>query len=72
MPTNNPTSPQVLETYVLLQIAAEAFFFRNANDPAATPGGMYPVNLTPGMLTRGNEHSSKMTQAQAEQFVKEW
>lgn len=68
----NPTSPPVLQTYTLLQIAAEAFLGRNPADPAATPGSNYPVNLTPELLTEGNKHSSRMTTAQAAQFAQEW
>jgi pimeloyl-ACP methyl ester carboxylesterase len=75
MATTNPTSPQVLETYTLLQIAAEGFLGRNPIDPAAAPGsGAFPINLVgqEALLTDGNKHSSRMTPAQAAKFVSEW
>ena len=56
----HPT-PQVLETYTLLQIAAEAFLGRRPNDPAVRPGDAGPLELTVPMLLAGNGHSSRMT-----------
>ncbi|WP_269633615.1 hypothetical protein [Pelomonas sp. BJYL3] len=70
----NPTSPQVLETYTLLQIAAEAFLGdTDRGDPAARPGsGAVSVTLDGVMLNEGNLHSSRMTTEQAKQFAAEW
>ena len=66
------TFPQVLQTYALLQIAAEAYLgTTDRNDPAA-PTSTGPIDLTAAMLTKGNTHSSKMTAQQAEQFSLEW
>lgn len=73
--TTNATSPQILETYTLLQIAAEALFGRLPNAAAALPGvEAFALNLKDQekLLTDGNGHSSRMTKAQAEQFVSEW
>lgn len=62
MAVTNTTSPQVLETFALLQIAAEAFLNNtNPNDAAKPPTGSGSFDLTPAMLTRGNGHSSRMT-----------
>lgn len=67
-------SPQVLQTYTLLQIAAEAFMGRLPNAPAALPGEtMKPVlsgNET--LLKDGNGHSSRMTDQQAIDFATDW
>lgn len=72
MATTNPTSPRVLETYTLLQIAAETLFGRKPVDPAVAPG-FYPEDLDVTKLVEvGNLHSSRMTQEQAEKFVTEW
>ncbi len=68
----SPTSPQVLQTYTLLQIAAEAFLGRNPADSAAAPGGQFNIDWDAAALERGNDHSSRMTQKQAEQFAAEW
>ncbi|WP_269633617.1 hypothetical protein [Pelomonas sp. BJYL3] len=70
----NPTSPQAIETYTLLQIAAETFLgSTKREDPAARPGsGAIPVTLGEEMLMKGNLHSSKMTTEQAKQFALEW
>jgi hypothetical protein len=73
MVTTNPTSPQVLEAYTLLQIAAESFLNGTDRlDPAKPPTGSDPFLLTPDMLTNGNLHSSRMTLAQATKFKGEW
>lgn len=63
----NPTSPQVLQTYTLLQIAAEAFLGETRPEhPAAAPGSGTTVPLlTAQDLQDGNDHSSRMTTAQA-------
>lgn len=54
--------------YANLQIAAEAFLLPKTSDPGTEDS---PV-LTALMLTDGNEHSSKFTQTQAEEFVQDW
>jgi hypothetical protein len=69
---NPDTAPQVLQTYALLQIAAEAFLGNEPADPASTPGVPPVVQLDATMLMTGNNHSSKMTAAQAKQFSEEW
>ena len=66
--------PQVLQTYTLLQIAAEALLGRAPNDPAARAGAdAFELSLEgkEKLLTDGNGHSSRMTQQQAEQFARE-
>ncbi len=66
--------PQVLQTYTLLQIAAEALLGRAPNDPAARAGAdAFELSLEgkEKLLTDGNGHSSRMTQKQAEQFARE-
>ena len=70
---SQPT-PQVLQTYTLLQIAAEALLGRNPADPAALPGSgaIAPVLNVERLSTVGNGHSTRMTQQQAEQFAREW
>lgn len=73
MASTNPTSPQLLEVYTLLQIAAESFLKdTNRGDPAQPPTGSGSFDLTPFMLTRGNLHSSRMTATQAAKFASEW
>jgi hypothetical protein len=47
-------TPQVLETYTLLQIAAEAFLGRERDAGAALPGGKFEVQLDVQMLMAGN------------------
>ncbi|MCZ8255702.1 MAG: hypothetical protein O9327_08575 [Polaromonas sp.] len=69
MPT---PSPQILETYTLLQIAAEAFLGRDPAAPAARAGDAPPLLLTDELLKVGNRHSSRMTAVQAVQFAREW
>jgi len=71
---NPDTSPQVLQTYALLQIAAEAFLGSDREDPASVPGvTTKPILLgNETLLTTGNLHSSKMTAEQAKQFAQEW
>lgn len=69
--SSNPTSPKTLETYALLQIAAEALFGRDREAPAM-PVGNHSFALTETILTTGNLHSSKMTTEQAKQFASEW
>ena len=73
--TSNPkpdTSPQVLQTYALLQIASEAFLGRDREASAATPGGTYAVAFDGPTLELGNLHSSKMTTQQAIDFAENW
>ncbi len=65
-------SPQVLQTYTLLQIAAEAFLGRDPEDPAARPGVTPEVQLGFQMLKAGNGHSSRMTHQQAKDFEADW
>ncbi len=71
---NTDVTPQALQTYTLLQIAAEAMFSEEHARTAAAPGagatklGMVAI----GVLTKGNDHSSKMTTEQATQFAAEW
>ncbi len=71
---NTDVTPQALQTYTLLQIAAEAMFSEEHARTAAAPGagatklGMVAI----GVLTKGNDHSSKMTTEQAKQFAEEW
>lgn len=77
-----PTSPQVLQTYALLQIAAESFLNVDRDEPAKTPGDAPGLTPTIKMLTDGNLHSSRMTyatdlgvlpdQTQAKQFIDAW
>lgn len=71
---NSDTTPQVLQTYTLLQIAAEAMFGQGHERDAATAGsGAKEVGtIDPGVLTKGNDHSSKMTTDQAQKFSEEW
>jgi hypothetical protein len=78
----DPTAPQILQTYALLQIAAEAFLGYGPEASAAAPGNAPPVVPTVDMLTLGNKHSSRMTaataqgvpleQTQAQQFINDW
>ncbi len=69
----SPTSPQVLQTYALLQIAAEAFLNgTKPNDAAKPANGSDPFPLSDAMLTNGNLHSSRMTEQQAKDFAAEW
>ena len=70
---SQPT-PQVLQTYTLLQIGAEALFGQAPNRPAARAGnGALTIgDIDPALLTTGNGHSTRMTQQQAEQFAREW
>ncbi|MFG6457419.1 calcium-binding protein [Roseateles sp. BYS96W] len=72
--TANPdTTPQVLQAYALLQIAAEAFLNNTKrDDPAAAPTGSGSFTPTAAMLTDGNLHSSKMTAQQAKDFGENW
>lgn len=73
--STDSTSPQVLQTYTLLQIAAEAFLGVNREAAAAVPGnGAIPLELigNEAWLTNGNLHSSRMTKQQAEHFAKDW
>jgi hypothetical protein len=73
MTTTNPDiAPQVLQTYALLQIAAESFLGHQPEESAALPTGSNPFTPTPLMLTDGNKHSSKMTAQQALDFSKDW
>ncbi|WP_310739930.1 calcium-binding protein [Inhella proteolytica] len=76
MTTNtDPTSPQVLQTYTLLQIAAEAFLGIDPEATAAAPGaGAVPRSLigNESWLTEGNLHSSRMTDQQAQEFANDW
>jgi hypothetical protein len=70
---NPDTTPQVLQTYALLQIAAEAFLGHEPAEGAAKAGvDAKPVTLDANMLQKGNNHSSKMTAQQADQFSREW
>jgi len=66
------TSPQVLQTYALLQIAAESFLGRDREEPAAPVGVPVPVRLDFQMLKDGNGHSSRMTDQQAKDFAADW
>ena len=68
---SQPT-PQILQTYTLLQIAAEAFLGRNREAPAARPGEVTEFQFDVTALMEGNGHSTRMTQKQAEQFAREW
>ena len=66
-------TPQILQTYTLLQIASEAFL--NGTSPtteAAPPTGSLQFNIFDKWLTDGNGHSSRMTTKQAKQFSEEW
>jgi hypothetical protein len=73
---NPDTSPQILQTYTLLQIAAEAMFGVKHPDPAAPAGSGAVKNPTFGtngtVLIEGNSHSSKFTQKQAQDFSNDW
>lgn len=62
-----------------LQMAAEALYtFRAKQTPNQTPGdlasidGHYSGTINPTWLTVGNEHASRFTQPQAEEFVQQW
>ena len=58
----NATSPQTLEVYTLPQIAAESFLnFTKRDDPAAPPTGSRVFVIDPDWLSKGNGHSSRMT-----------
>jgi hypothetical protein len=62
-------------TYAQLQMAAEALYGDDAAINAnLTPGDEVtdPDRLTVKMLTIGNEHASKFTDAQAQDFVSHW
>lgn len=69
---NADTTPQVLQTYALLQIAAEAVMGIDRQAPASNPGTTPLVKLDDAMLQVGNLHSSKMTAAQATEFAQNW
>lgn len=73
---NPDTEPQILQTFALLQIAAEAMFEQEHARPAAVPGSGALTDRTFGkdgaVLIQGNDHASKMTAAQAAQFASEW
>ena len=62
-------TPQVLQAYTLLQIAAEAFLGRDRNAQQADP---FVRRFDKETLMLGNGHSSRMTEKQAEQFAREW
>ena len=78
MPTSSDSNstPQVLQTYALLQIASEALFNVEPGVAATAPGVGALQNIGFGtdgsVLTRGNDHSSRMTTEQAKQFAQEW
>jgi pimeloyl-ACP methyl ester carboxylesterase len=68
-------TPQVLQTYTLLQIAAETFLATTKpEDAAAEPGAGAKVNfsLDSQWLKGGNGHSSRMTDQQAIDFAADW
>ncbi len=63
-------SPQTLEVYTLLKIAAESFLnFTKRDDPAAPPTGSRDFVIDPDWLSDGNGHSSRMTDV-AETFIR--
>jgi hypothetical protein len=72
--SGNPnTKPQVLQTYTLLQIAAEAMFGKEHNQDAASAGSGAVLKPTLGIdgavLFKGNSHSSRFTTQQAIDFA---
>ena len=74
MAQNNFSATELL-TYANLQIAAEALY-GHLTSPAGTIADVSKINgnLTgeDGYLVKGNNHSSKFTTTQAEQFAKDW
>jgi hypothetical protein len=70
---NSDTSPQVLQTFALLQITAESFLNNTSPDTAAAPPtGSLPFELQAEWLKNGNNHSSRMTDQQADDFKNDW
>ncbi|MBR7002292.1 MAG: hypothetical protein IKI11_06515 [Neisseriaceae bacterium] len=74
MSQNNFSASELL-TFANLQIAAEALY-GNLKSPAGTIADVSDINghLTGenGYLVAGNDHSSKFTTTQAEQFAQNW
>ena len=75
---STPTVTDLLK-YANLQMAAEALYDFDAKlNTDLPPGnlnsstGHYSGAINPKTLITGNEHSSRFTQPQAEQFVKDW
>ena len=54
--------------YANLQMAAEALYGRKT----APAGDKFSGSIDPLVLTQGNERSSKFTQVQADEFIKDW
>ena len=70
----NPPIAEMLK-YADLQMAAEALYSFNTKklDPASLiPGDHYAGPIDPAVLTTGNEHASRFTQTQADEFVTQW
>src|SRR6188472_341825 len=55
--------------YAMLQLAAEAMF---GVAHEGTAGQTTTAEMTADVLTKGNDHSSKFTDAQVEGFLKNW
>ena len=72
----NPTIAEMLK-YADLQMAAEALYnFKAKTNPNQAPGDVdslaghfFNQALTAEILTTGNEHASRFTQTQADEFV---
>jgi len=74
--SNPHIAPRTLETYTLLQIAAEAMFEQlHARDAAGAGSGALTnpsFGVDGAVLTQGNDHSSKFTTQQAKDFQENW
>ena len=68
--TNNQVAVQL--EYAKLQLAAEAMFGIEHADVAGAETAPLDQKIDPKWLTKGNDHSSRFTQPQADDFIKNW